>query len=183
MFQEVYLPRVAEWKLEKDKNGIKIYTRTAEGSKYKEILAKTTFDVPINQVYNTLVDSEGFGEWYSDCIESKDIKRENTQSFTRYISLDIPWPFDNRDMVSDVNSTREGEVITIDLTNAPDDYPIQEDMVRIPEAKGYYKLTPNGNKTDIEYSYLADPGGLPAWVVNLFVVDGPYTSLTALKIR
>lgn len=169
------------WKLKKDKNGIEIYTRNAEGSKYKEFLAKITIDQPINRVYHAVIDSDGFKEWYADCTDSKNVNKENDQSFTRYMVFDIPWPFDDRDVVSKVVVNKKENSIRIDLSNAPEDYPEQEDLVRIPYSKGYWLLTHDKNKTNIEYTYLADPGGLPPWIVNLFIVDGPYKSLTKFK--
>lgn len=169
------------WKLKKDKNGIEIYTRDAEGSNYKEFLAKTTIDQPINRVYHALIDSDGFRKWYADCKDSKDVHKENDQSFTRYMVFNIPWPFADRDLVSKVVVNKKDNSIRIDLNNAPKDYPEQEDLVRIPFSQGYWLLTPDKNITSIKYTYLADPGGLPPWIVNLFIVNGPYQSLTKFK--
>lgn len=56
-------------------------------------------------------------------------------------------------------------------------------FIRIKEIRGQWliKFIDNEN-CKVTYQFMADPEGfLPGWVVNLFVVDGPYKTLKNLQ--
>jgi hypothetical protein len=75
-----------------------------------------------------------------------------------------------------------GGVVRIDLKEKNDAAPAEEGLVRMPMVRGYWILTPAKGGTNIEYSFVADPGGaIPAWLANQFIVDGPFKTVSALR--
>ena len=58
----------------------------------------------------------------------------------------------------------------------------KDSFVRIESLVGYWLFEKiNEDEIKLTYETLADPAGnLPAWVVNLFIVDGPHNTLTNL---
>jgi hypothetical protein len=56
-------------------------------------------------------------------------------------------------------------------------------IVRVPQLKAFWKFTPKPDGTvDAEYQINVNPGGnVPAWIVNMFAIDGPYQSITSMK--
>lgn len=178
------LAQERNWSEAKNKNGITVYTRQATGSKFKEFKAVAVFETSLHALVAVLMDSPGYIKWYADCRESKTLKQVNEKELYRHMLVSAPWPVQNRDLVSRVVASQNSQtkVVTIDLFNEMNYIPESEDAIRIPESRGFWKLTPKEKKVEVEYQYMGDPGGsLPSWAVNLFIVDGPYRSLLALR--
>ncbi len=57
--------------------------------------------------------------------------------------------------------------------------------VRMEEAKGFWLFYPlDTDKVEITYQMHIDPGGgIPAWILNAFIVDAPIDDLKAIRER
>jgi len=58
-------------------------------------------------------------------------------------------------------------------------------VVRVQKNRTTWAIKPIAkNKNKCEYFLLLDPAGdVPAWIINLFISEGPYNSLVKLKQR
>lgn len=183
MFVGFAMAQTAEWKLAKSGDGIEIYTRTRDGGKVKEYKAITTVNQKLTRVEQLLDDIDRYPDWQSNLESSEIIERIDDQTIIgRYLSS-TPWPFDDRDIVLKMRKEKNGSELVYRIENAPDAYPEDEDYVRIPTAGGYWQVTEvDGNKCELVYQFYADPGGsIPKWLVNMFIVQGPYNSFTRMK--
>jgi hypothetical protein len=61
--------------------------------------------------------------------------------------------------------------------------PEKKGVVRLPEGRGLWVFTPLENgKTEVYHRFGGDPGGnIPAWIVNMFLVDGPHKTILGLQ--
>jgi ribosome-associated toxin RatA of RatAB toxin-antitoxin module len=171
-----------QWELKKDADGIKVYTRLAEGSSIKEFKAITTLPVAASQILAVLKDVEKYPLWIEDVENARTINgSENNLSF--YYQLDLPWPVKNRDMALDMNITHRADSIILKLTNNNNIVPVDEDFIRMHNVVGQWSLYPiSSNSTSVIHQFLADPeGSIPAWVINAFIVEGPYKSMKNLE--
>jgi hypothetical protein len=95
----------------------------------------------------------------------------------------MPIGFKNRDIV--LNNTVQkvsANKTKIKLSALPKAYPVQNKFVRIDNASGFWLLCENNGKTTVTYQFFTDPkANFPDWVINLFIVDGPYKTLLNLK--
>ena len=75
------------------------------------------------------------------------------------------------------------KVFKATIISKPNYIPDKSGIVRIEEAKGIWKFTQKENgETKVLYQFLGDPGGnIPSWIINIFIVDGPYKTLMNLK--
>jgi hypothetical protein len=172
-----------EWELALDKNGITIYTRPTEGSKYKTYKGETTFNLPMDQLYTALIDVENYDKWVYECPESTLLDSKQDKEYTYYSVVSMPWPFDNRDMVTRITVINEGNTIRLKTDLVNDYLPEKEDLVRITaysEVTTIIKLSDHQTRMIME-GYFEPGGSLPAWLVNMFLSEGPYESLTNLK--
>ena len=96
-----------------------------------------------------------------------------------------PWPIDNRDFVVNVKVQQDAKtkVVTQVSTNMPTFIKKKDGHVRITQFQALWTLTPMKNGiVNCEYQLLVNPGGnIPAWLVNLAAVDGPFE--TTLNMR
>ena len=173
------------WKLAKDKQGIKIYTRSLEGSKLKEFKAYTELNTSIEILAEVLMDVEHYTDWTENIKHSKLLKEISDKEIIIYSELKVPWPFDNRDVVdqTQIYWSVNKDSLTLEIKSIPDYIQEKEEIVRMPLADGGWEIYRNGNdKISIAYHFAADPGGrIPSWLVNMFIVDGPYKTLNNLR--
>jgi len=173
------------WKLAKDKQGIKIYTRSLEGSKLKEFKAYTELNTSIEILAEVLMDVEHYTDWTENIKHSKLLKEISDKEIIIYSELKVPWPFDNRDAVYlDIFQWDASKrTLYVRIESLPEYLEENRGIVRIPYAKGYWKVEKTGNnKLKITIQMIVDPGGsIPAWLVNAFVVDSPFETLKGLK--
>ncbi|MGZ4054989.1 MAG: START domain-containing protein [Bacteroidia bacterium] len=173
------------WQLKKSESGISIYTRDAKNSNFKELKSVTYFKTSLSSIIALIDDFESYPQWVYRCGVSKTIKKNSDKDFIHYQSVTAPWPVDNRDFVVHVKISQDPDtkVVNQTVTCIPDYIPKVPGHVRITEFDARWTLTPLKDGTvKTEYQLLVNPGGaIPAWIVNLAVVDGPFE--TALNMQ
>lgn len=175
----------SEWKLEKDKDGIQVYTRVKEGYKLKEFKAITTLDVNINSAVALVRDQEVVHEWYNHVKSGESVEELDERRSIVYLHLDFPFPATDRDLIAkfDYSQDPETKVVNSVVVGVPDYLPEQDGLIRMKELAGSWKFIPLGqDRVQVEYQFYADPGGnLPVWAINMFIVDDPYKSLKRMQ--
>jgi hypothetical protein len=172
------------WKLEFDKEGIKVYTRHVEGSAFKEFKADMVIDGKISEIADIIADVEKFPEWSYKTTSVKIIQKEGNTIQYFYVS-DTPKFLKTRVAFFESKKTIDPKTneITFSLINIQGNQLIADSEILIPTMKGYWKLTPLGdNKVLVMMQMLTEPGGIiPAWLANMVVVDSPYITLKGLR--
>ena len=172
-----------KWELKKDADGIQVYTGASQESKFKRFKAITNIKAVPQDVAKIITDVEHNSTWVQNVKPGKIVKRFSENEFLFTQEIEMPFPFTNRFMIQRcVTTTFPDGSVRVDMTDENDAFKYDGDLVVIPISKGYWLLKPNGNTSDLEYSFLVDPGGnIPAWVVNSFLVDNPFNSTKNLK--
>lgn len=176
----------SDWKLSKDKDGIKIHTRTKTGSSFKEYKAEATIDASIATIFAVLKDGENMTKLFPSTLKAEVLKNHSESSYTFYLQLDAPWPVENRDGAFKYNLSYDKVTKTgaIKVTNSTLK-PVQSDFTRVTLNSGDWTLKyVSSTKTKVTYQAHSNPGGsLPAWLANSSVIDFPFGTLTNLKVR
>ena len=175
----------SNWKLEKDKNGIKVLTHIPEDSELKEIRMTSTADASLTQAVAVLMDIEGYSNWIYNCESAKLVKHLKENEVIYYSVTKAPWPILDRDLVvyNKIYQHHETKAVFSQSKSNPKLLPNIPGRIRIVDLYGLWKFTPKGkNKIEIEYYIKVDPAGkLPAWVVNMFIANGPYQTMVKYK--
>ena len=128
---------------------------------------------------------ESYPQWVYRCETSKVLQKTSEKHLIRYQTIVAPWPVDNRDVVVEVNFSQDEKtkVVYQKVTALPNYTPKVAGHVRIPEFRGTWTLTPMKNGiVEIQYELLVNPGGaIPAWLVNMAMIDGPYDTSLNMK--
>ena len=173
-----------DWELEKNKDGIKVYTRSNSGSEVLEFKAIATINASRLSIARVIARVSDYPSWFPNCSEARLVEDISSTKRKYYYRLDLPWPASDRDavMLLEVEVDDNKGITVLNFTKSRGK-PNVSGVVRMPAADGYWKLTSLGkNKTELHYQFLADPGGsLPTWIINMFIVDGPYDAIIALK--
>jgi len=170
------------WELEKDSDGIKIYTKLETGSPYKSFKAITVANATSESLAEILKDINGYMSWFA--FTEKVVILENSL-YEKYVYMEtqFPWPFNNEDMIYKMTfATEENAITKVTLLGVPNYSPPVEGIIRMKQANGYIFLKPIGNKTEITYYMHTDLGGnIPVWMANKYIYNLPYQTLSNLK--
>jgi hypothetical protein len=185
--QTVYSQASQEWKLRKFENDVSIYTRNAENSSFKELMSETNIKSSLSSIVAVLNDWESYPQWVYKCGTSSTLLKKSDTEVIHYQTVEAPWPVDSRDFIVDVKLAQDDKTkqVIIRSTSMPDYIPKIPGLVRITEFKAFWILTPMKDGTvKVVYQLLVDPGGLvPAWLVNLAVIEGPFVTAVNLRER
>jgi hypothetical protein len=174
-----------DWKLERDRSGIKVYTRRVEGIAFKQYKGIVTLKAPLPTVIAVIEDVDAAPEWVDSCERMELVERVSpTESYT-YNYVPAPWPVKDRDAVVHNRITQDEKtyVVTIKQTAKPDKKARIKKAVRVERIEGLWILTPQKDgTTELVYQVLSDPGGgLPAWLVNAVAISQPFNTLENLQ--
>ena len=173
------------WKLSKDKDGIKVYQSEVKHSKFKSIKVECTLDGNYDKLMSILNDVTNQKNWVYNNKNSSILQRISPNDFYYYSETHLPWPMTNRDAIIHLKMNKDSlnRFLKISAVSIPGYAPEKSGMVRVPRSDISWYVTMSSAKTiSIVYIFDAEPGGsLPAWVVNMFTDKGPYESFKKLS--
>ncbi|MDP1745155.1 MAG: START domain-containing protein [Bacteroidota bacterium] len=176
-----------DWQLKKDEKGVTVYTRNAENSDFKELKAVAYVKTSISSIVGLLYDFEKYPEWVYKCGASGTLKTISEKELIHYQTVIAPWPISNRDFIVNIKIGQDEitKVVSIRSYATGTYIPVSPDYVRIMNFNASWTLTPQRDGTvEIVYQLLVDPAGaVPAWAVNMAIVDGPFETMNKIKER
>lgn len=183
------LPALADssWKLEKDADNVKVYTRVVDGSPLKEFKGITQIHTSLTSLVALLDDREAGSSWIKDNKESTLIEKVSSELSYSYNVTAAPWPVKDRDMVIKSVTTQDADslVVRVALNAEQGVKDVQKDRVRVTQMNGHWEFKPLENGVvQVTYQVHADPAGkLPNWLINSLVVDMPYHTLKNMQTK
>jgi len=171
------------WKLVKEEAGIKIYTKTESGSRYKAFKAEMQVSCKVENIVEVLKNTDSINNWVVNCKEVKLLRTGDNEQYY-YIETSLPLPFENRDMVYHFQYKElDSQQVMVVVTGMPEYIQPKEGIVRMVKTNGYWLLTRvETDKTDVTYQMHVEPGGLiPAWLANPFIKNVPFSTFKELR--
>jgi len=181
------------WHLEKEDNGITVYTREVNGSDYLEFKGIVEVNASVDAVVAFLYDTQRTPEWIHDCDFGMTLEEVHFRDNYIYQTFDLPFPVSNRALILHSTLTYTSEGARLDSAAASDfckeqqtdrcQRVVQNRMLMITKSKGSYRLIKRGaTHTKIIWQLHTEPGGyIPTWLANALVVDLPFYSLAKLR--
>ena len=166
-----------DWKLQKSKDGIQVYSAIVPDSKIRAIKVVATYNASPEEIADIVMDISTATEWVSHLKSCYLIKRVSQNDLYYYAEVKLPWPASNRDFVAHLirNDNVQNRMITIDGPAVPGLVPEKKGTVRINNSLGRWIITPlDSIQVRVEYALHVDPAGaLPSWLVNMFSGETP----------
>ena len=173
------------WTLEKNKDGIELYTSPSPHSKYKAVRVECTFQGTYDKLVSILSKVEDFEDWIYKNKRSNLIKKNNSYDFIYYSETSMPFPLDNRDVILHMTIKTDSlpKFLVINGRNVEGVLPEVPFMVRVPHYTASWKVTmPSANQIHISYILDLNPGGsIPSSIANMFIDKGPYETFRNLE--
>ncbi|HTR30209.1 MAG TPA: START domain-containing protein [Puia sp.] len=178
-------PDKNEWTLRREKDGINIYSRPSDYSKFNDIRVDMDLPGTIDQLASILRDVNRYTDWIYATRTAKMIRKVSDNEFIYYAEVGTPWPAANRDYYADMKITFNpaNRSMSVFSSGMKDYQPEKKDLVRIPMSKGSWTVTTQSDKKiHLQYILEIDPGGaVPAWILNSFATKAPIETFSNLK--
>lgn len=176
-----------DWKLNTEKDGIKVYLANVPDSKIKAVKVLGEFKATPAVLVAVLMDVQHGTEWVYHTKSCRLIKQVSPSELYYYSEVSLPWPAQNRDFVAHLTvfENTKTHVITVNGPAVPGFVAERDGIVRIAHSEGQWIIMPRGiDRIDVQYTLQVDPGGsLPAWLVNTFAAEGPIQIFKKLKLQ
>src|ERR1700748_2861134 len=133
-----------DWKLKKEKDGIKVYISPISDSKFKAIKVECEMNASASQLVKALLDIKNCTEWVDHTKSCTLLKQVSPSELYYYSEVNIPWPAQNRDFVAHliVHQDPVTKVVTVDGPAVNGFVPIKDGIVRVHSSKGLWIITP-----------------------------------------
>jgi hypothetical protein len=185
LFSCLHVVAQSDWTLKKDKDGIRVYSRTSSCSKFNELKAEFTIHSKLSELAAVLLDVDDHFQWSYSTKSSYLLKKISDSELVYYTQINSPWPVANRDLIVHQLITQDpvSKVMLIKADCLRGYVPSQKSVVRVLSSRSTYTVIPlDGNTIQVDYYLEIDPGGsVPAWLVNIFSTKGPYESFKNLR--
>lgn len=179
----VFAEAQTDWEKAKEKDGILIYTRTHPKTNLKEFRAHMTLDARLETVVALLTDAKHFPRWVYKVESCEVLEDQLPESIITYYTVTMPWPLKDRDGVTGGKASLQADgTVIIHQSDQPDYVEPKDGYVRLSKVNTTWTVqAKEEGKVALIYQSMADPGGLPNWLVNLFLLDGPQVTLKNLR--
>ena len=172
------------WVLKNETDDIKIFYRKAPESKVNEVKVETEIKSNLSTVIAVLRDIQAYPDWIYNCVLAERLPQATPEVNYYYSEINFPWLLSNRDFIARSQLTQDPatKIIEIQVEGISDMLPEKKKKVRIPEMKINWKISPlDEDRVHISYHLHSDPGGsIPAWLINMFIDQGPRHTLQDL---
>ena len=175
-----------DWKLRREESGVKIFTRSVEGSPFEEfravvIISKTS----LTGVLDVITDVKNYPVNFPNCSSAKVLKQTGKYSDFHYITISAPWPVTDRDAIYEATTSisQDGKYARVKLVPHGDFTAKNDNFIRVQKGSGYWELEELApNTIQVVYQFHADPGGeIPGWIANTVIVQNPLKTLQSLR--
>ena len=171
-----------DWKLEKQKNNVSIYSQTND-SGYKEILVKTIVEANPHALIALLDDVAFSSQWIHNCIEVKILNDISPTKRLVNSFFAAPWPIKDRDMVTFSTTTLSDKKVRIEISDRGDISPHNSKYVRMQKVHGLWEAnTLENGKSEITYTGGGNPGGnIPIFIANNELITSAFKTFQNLN--
>lgn len=178
------------WELIKQQEGITVYTRTVQGSSYKEFRGETDIHATVDQLLSFINNAQQCPYWRYKCIKMLTL----SEGYLYQLSH-LPWPFSHRYTVmkstltfNKKNNRYTLKLVNIERSKLPNNIQAQlpelEDTLQMRFSDGYWQFTlnPSHHRIHILYQMHGDPGiNLPSQLTQLGIINSAFITLSHLK--
>lgn len=175
------------WNFEKEKDGIKIYTRKEDDSNLKSFKAEVYLHTHLDKVYAMIGNIENVDWWDEDIKELKILSHKKNSFVHYYLAYDAPWPMADRDLCVQAHIKTDDEkgqriVYTEPLLEV---VPEKPNLIRIKKYWERWTIQDKGNDViHITLEGFVDPAGsVPAWLYNMVITETPLKIIKGIKKR
>jgi len=172
------------WELQRDKDGIQVYTQAVEGSPYDAVRTTTRMtDVRLSSLVALIEDAPACSDWADSCAESYLLERLSDSESLVYAHNDMPFPVKDRDVLALVKWSQDSTTFEVVMNSVATVGKMDEvrGRLRLTKAEASWNFAPQTDGSVlISNEAHIDPGSaLPGWVTNMLLIDAPFETMNS----
>lgn len=161
----------APWKVALEDEDITVYKRSRASSPYEEVRAEAVLDGTVSQFTPFFSDPANYKKWVYGALETQLLESTQPLDFIFRGVFKIPWPFENRELISRVVIAEQSSpvMLTATLSHALTSHKASPELVRVERFESLWSVVQDSEqKVRFSIDMYVEPGGkLPPFVVNL----------------
>ncbi len=174
-----------EWRLEKNKDQIQVFSRRLPGKKSTELKVECTLPGTQQQMVALLSDIANYQNVIYKTKSAQLIRRVSETELVYYVVTALPWPVSDRDMAVHLTFSHDpvSKLVLVKGVGVPNVVTAHPDRVRIADWLAVWQIQPLGKQQiRVTYTCRVDPGGdIPAWLDNVAMANSAYHSFVLLR--
>ncbi|HJX70996.1 MAG TPA: hypothetical protein VJ346_03560 [Bacteroidales bacterium] len=179
---------IGEWEVVQDSEGVQTSVRwieTGKGIKTRERKGEMFINCSVDDVTGILTDAKSSACWMRNVEESFDLERVNQSEWYTYTVFNIPWPFENRDLVSymTMKTNSENRNTNISIVSMEDYIPCKSRITRLTDYMANWSIVRiNYSRIRITFTAISgSPPTVPRWIQDPVVENIFHGNLINLK--
>jgi hypothetical protein len=174
------------WEFIKEKDGIKVYTRTEKNSALKSFKGVTDMRTTMEKIC-TMIGNPNNREWWDKNLSEVKVLSIEKNKYSFYMVIDLPWPVSDRDLCVETRISTDSVtgIRTVYAQQLLNVVPEKPDRIRIKKYWQKWTIQPKGNNIiHLELEGFVDPAGsIPAWLYNMVLTDTPLKIMREIQKR
>ncbi len=185
IFGKVQAQEHLEWKLARDKQGVKISYRwltAPNNTKVREMRAEFHLSAEVPEIVKQFKDSAKYQEWQPG-VQECDILLLTENHWDTYVKFHLPWPFSSKDLITRTDFLEAENHFTLSIYSTPKAKAEHRNVDRIKDLKAEWKFIPVGNgSTKVVYTSITyDEPEFPRMLVDPILQNKLIESIGLLK--
>lgn len=176
-----------DWKLKKSKGDVQVFIEDSE-EPIRAVKAEFVSSSALYSIVNVLRDIESAPQWMDSVKDVRLLARENVDIDLVATTLDLPWPFQDRLMVTRSQICHNDVTLVIKIWDVPNiDVEVSDtdgkDVVRMSEIRGEWRVdTLDDDHIKLSYQGVGYPGGnIPNWLARGKLVSSTFKTFQQLQ--
>lgn len=179
-----YAEPLEQWKLEKDQDGVTVYSRETSNG-YIEVRVNTQVKTDPSSLIKLLDDTNAAPEWIAHCRSVEIIDWFANTKRTVRSNFSAPWPLKDRDMITSSSATINplDKSVIIKISDKGNQYATLSNYQRMRNVQGTWttKVLEDGI-LDISYQgYGEAAGSIPKWLANKLLISSSHETFSQLQ--
>jgi hypothetical protein len=174
-----------EWREAISDEGIQVFKRARSGSSYEEVRAEARLAAKVDDFIPFFTEPAQYKKWVYGTLESGLVSQSQPFDFVFKGVFKIPWPFENRELVSRVQIERKPDrsALLARLSHSPSAAAVTPGCVRVSHFESLWAVNQaDPNNVNLSIEMYVEPGGqLPPFIVNLVLSRIQLWSIKNLK--
>lgn len=155
------------------KSHIQVELTQYEQSAFKQVEASFFTAKSKELVFRVLSDIDKTSEWLERVDSLEVLEIYNNQKYLLRTIIAMPWPFQDRELITCVNTGFEESMITIDIYSCSEQVAESEHYLRLPQVVSSWSIkNVSDGLVEVKYKTWLDPkGNIPAFIFNSELID------------
>jgi hypothetical protein len=172
-----------DWKFVRQKEDITIWMTPPTQERSRIYKAEMTLNLDIQKVVDLIQDSKRGTKWIHRTILFEEIQRKSSNVWHTYSEIEMPFPFENKDLITKNELIQNDSVFYISLKSTPNLIEEKSGKSRIKHFEALWKISKiGGNKVKIIYEMQSKTvAGLPQFIVQPIISSSLFDTFILMK--